>query len=374
MLLYENKMSKIIFRSLTAALLLPLFLASGCKSQKETAENVNIPPALQIPVGNNENAGDDAAINTIPEELELPPPGADLPVTYFREIWAYLVAGREQALDPKFPITDLVYFGADVDSYGKLTDIPNFKNIQHFKGRKHFVAACSSRSLTHFVLKEGSDERKALVNDLLAATAPYDGLQIDFEYVPAKDGEVFLSFLAELRTGMGNKVFSVALPARTKPLKDDVYDYEKIKPLADRILVMAYDEHWSTSKPGPIASMGWCQLVARHSLDVLGNEKLIMGLPFYGRSWGSINANKAYIHSTIEEIKAEQNITEIERVNGIPTFSYDTVLSVTVFYEDDYSLSARLNMYRKMGVRAAGFWRLGQETRAFWPLIGLENR
>lgn len=310
---------------------------------------------------------------TIPSELVLLPPGANLPVSRYREIWAYLVSGREQALRLDYPISDLCYFGADVDSYGKLVDVPDFGNIASFHGRKHLVAACGGRALTHFVLAEGSPERKALVRDLLEAAAPYDGLQIDFENVPAKDGEVFLSFLRELRAGLGNKIFSAALPARTRTLVEDVYDYAKIIPLMDRILVMAYDEHWSTSDPGPIASMGWCQRTARYALDTIGTDKLIMGLPFYGRSWGSVNANKAYLYSGIEGILREQNVGEIRRENGIPTFTYETPLSVTVYFEDDYSLSTRLEMYRRMGVEAVGFWRLGQESPAFWPLIALNN-
>ena len=311
------------------------------------------------------------ADNVFPAELVLLPPGEPLPVSYYREIWAYLVSGREDALNVDYPISDLGYFGAEVDSYGKLTDVPDINKISHFRGRVHMVVACNSRALTHFVLAEGSAERKALIRDLLEAVKPFHGLQIDFENVLPKDGDIFLSFLRDLRAGLGNKIFSVALPARRRPLRDDVYDYTKIKPLVDRILVMAYDEHWSNSAPGPIASMGWCEHVARYSLKTIGAEKLIMGLPFYGRSWGNISANRAYLHSGIERIKQEQSVEEINRENGIPTFKYDTLLSVTVYYEDDYSLSARLEMYRRMGALAVGFWRLGQETPAFWPLIAL---
>jgi spore germination protein YaaH len=137
------------------------------------------------------------------------------------------------------------------------------------------------------------------------------------------------------------------------------------------MLVMAYDEHWSGGEPGPIASMGWSQRVAGHALDTIGPEKLIIGLPFYGRRWGDIRPNMAFIHSGIENIKQEQNITEIQRVYGVPTFTYETPVFMTVFYEDEYSLSVRLEMYRNMGVNAVGFWRLGQETPAFWPQIRL---
>ena len=334
----------------------------GCQSQKQKPQSESSLPSVEQ---EKENYG-------IPEELVLLPPGSTLPVTQFREIWAYLVAGREHALDLSHPITDLVYFGAEVDSYGKLTDIPNFRNVASFPGRKHFVAQSNSRSLTHFILKEGSTERQELIRDLLEASRPYDGLQINFEYVPARSGDAFLSFLKELRASLGNKMFTIAIAARMRTLENDVYDYAKIAPVVDRMLVMAYDEHWSTSAPGPIASMGWCQRVAKYSLDTIGTEKLIMGLPFYGRSWGHTNVNRAYIYSTIEEVKEEQKINDIQRENGIPLFRYNLPLSVTVYYEDDYSLSARLEMYKKMGVISVGFWRLGQEIPSFWQVIGRE--
>ena len=107
---------------------------------------------------------------------------------------------------------------------------------------------------------------------------------------------------------------------------------------------------------------------------LLGKEKLIMGLPFYGRRWGDINPNMAFIYSSIENMMREQNIRELERVNGIPMFKYETKVSMTVYFEDEYSLSARLEMYKKMGINSVGFWRLGQETPAFWPYIRLEGK
>jgi len=350
---------------------LAIFLLPGCYSPPAQPSDEIITPLPDE--ANADEIEDEDSKEFVFPDFELPPPDKSLPVSNFKEIWAYLVAGSEQGLNLNYPITDLVYHGAEVDSYGKLVDIPNFRNISSFRGRKHFEAACSSRSLTHFVLMEGSSERKALIRDLLEAAKPYDGLQIDFEYVPARDGEAFLSFLRELRAGLGNKVFSIALAARTRTISDDVYDYNKIKPIVDRILVMAYDEHWSGSEPGPIASMGWCQRVARYALDTIGAEKLIMGLPFYGRSWGNMNPNRALIYSTTEGIMRDQKITDVQRESGIPYFKYTMQVSVTLYYEDAYSLSARLDMYKKTGVNQVGFWRLGQETRAVWSVIGLEK-
>ena len=341
-------------------------LLLGCHSPPVQSSDAQPPADLPEAA----EAGDRNETTAAPALLR---PGENLPVSHFREIWAYLVAGREHALTPNLPVSDLCYFSADIDSYGKLSDIPDFRNVASFPGRKHLVTTCGGRALTHFVLAEGSPERRTLIRDLLEASKPYDGLQIDFEYVLPRDGNIFLSFIRELRAALGSKILTIALPARTRTLQDDVFDYGKIEPYVDRILVMAYDEHWSSSEPGPIASMGWCRRVARYSLETIGPEKLIMGLPFYGRSWGNVEPNRAHVYSGIEDIVRAENIGEIRRENGIPTFSYQTPLSVTVYYEDDHSLSTRLDMYRNQGVGAVGFWRLGQETPAFWPLIALQE-
>ena len=335
-------------------LLIGLAALAGCRS-----------PDRQLPA---------EAEGQLLSEFVIRQPGDVLPVSYFREVWGYLVIGREYALRPELPVTDIAYFGANVNRYGRLVGVPDFNNIAGFAGRTHLVAACTGWALTYFVLREGSAEREALIRDLLQAVQPFDGLQVNFEYVPPGARESYLSFLRELREGLGDRMLSVAIIGRTRAIPNDVYDYATLAPLVDRILVMAYDEHWSGGPPGPIASMGWSYQVARYSLDVIGADKLVMGLPFYGRSWGHVNFNRAYVYSGIREMIQEQNIQEIRRVDGgIPTFTFEFPLTVTVYYEDEVSLATRLDVFREMGVRAVGFWRLGQETPAIWPYIRVDT-
>jgi spore germination protein YaaH len=338
--------------------LFPGFLFLGCGSA---------PPSVFVP------AEGDAPAESFPDDDFLPDPD-NLPVSSFDEIWGYLVSGREEALLADLPLSDVGYFGAEVDSYGQLTAVPDRGKIAGFPGRTHLVVACNSRSLTHFVLEPGSRARAGLIAGLLGAAGPFDGLQIDFEQVPARDGEAFRSFLAELRKGLGDKMLTIALPARMQMRENDVYDYRDIAALVDRVLVMAYDEHWSGSEPGPIASMEWCRSVAAYALGTVGPEKLIMGLPFYGRTWGNVQVFRAFFFSGIERIREENRVKKIRREGGIPTFTYEIPTTVTVYYEDAYSLSARLDLYRSMGVRSAGFWSLGQETPAIWDLITLTGQ
>ena len=360
----------------------------NCRSPQVHPELVLVPVELAsvptelapVPVEEVNTVEEKAAPQTEPavSPPEAPVPvivsaGTALPTFAFKEIWAYLISGNEDTLKASYPLSDVGYFGAELDSYGKLVSVPDYRKVSFFKGRLHLVVVCNGRALTYFALAEGRPERRQLIADLLEASKPFAGLQIDFENVPARSGDAFLSFLRELRQGLGNKMLTIALPARTRTLQDDVYDYTKIRPLVDRILVMAYDEHWSTSAPGPIASMPWSRNVASYSLRTIGTEKLIMGLPFYGRTWGDVNPSRAFYHEGIERIKREQGVTEVQRDNGIPNFRYQVPLTITAYYEDIYSLSTRLEMYHNMGVESVGFWRLGMETPQIWSILRLAS-
>jgi hypothetical protein len=334
-----------------------LFFITACRSEpQETA-----PVPVETPELSEE---------TVPEHIVIPPDLTELPASAFGEIWAYVVAGREEALRQGLPLSDIGYFGAEVSAYGQLVEIPSRRKLAAFSGRVHLVVTCPGYGLSHFIVSEGAPRRR-IIAELLEAAKPYDGLQIDFESIPKLDGDSFCSFLEDLRKGLGEKIFTIALPARIRTLTGDPYNYHKIAPLVDRILVMAYDEHWSTSTPGPVASMNWCKSVAAYALDVIGEEKLIMGIPFYGRAWEDPSPAGAKIYATTERIRQEQGIRDIRRENGIPLFTYEVPVTVTLYYEDDYSLSTRMDMYRSMGVRSVGFWRLGQESPGVWELLSL---
>jgi spore germination protein YaaH len=350
---------------LIVALLCGLIFLSACRS------NTGLVP----PEEEDRTTGADTGDEIIDlEAIDLPLPPAELPRSAFGEIWGYVVSGSEDALKLNYPLSDIAYFSAEVSSSGGLIGVPNRNKIARYKGRVHLVVVCESRSLSHFVLDPENAARGRLIKNLLKAAGNFEGLQIDFELVPAEDSGNFLSFLEELRAGLGSKMLTVALPARLRRLNKDTYDYAAIAPLVDRIFVMAYDEHWSGSSPGPVASLGWCKQVADYSLKTIGPEKLIMGVPFYGRAWGSERTDRAYFYSGIERILTEQDITEVQRENGIPRFTYEIPVTVTVYYDDVYSLSGRLEMYRKQGVASVGFWRLGYETLQIWRLLELQRQ
>jgi len=318
---------------------------------------------------------DDSELNVTEEEVTpfIHQTGDSLPVTSFKEIWGYVIAGQEAALRRELPITDVGYFGAEVDIYGVLSKVPNRQALGAFNGRVHLTVTCGNYALTYFVLLPGSPQRAKLISDLIAATRNFDGLNIDFENIPPRSGEAFLSFLKELKEGLPqDKIFSVCLYARHRTLTNDVYCYEKVTPLADKIFVMAYDEHWGGGPAGPVASLRFSRSVANYSMRIVGSEKLVMGIPFYGRAWASANHHRALIYSTTERLINTHNAA-VRRENGIPTFDYKATVDVKVYFEDEYSVSSRMEMYKSMGINAIGFWRIGQETPKVWDLMRIEQ-
>ncbi|GAB1484681.1 hypothetical protein MASR2M78_34990 [Treponema sp.] len=119
----------------------------------------------------------------------------------------------------------------------------------------------------------------------------------------------------------------------------------------------------------PIASLEWCKNVSAYALKTIGNSKLIMGLPFYGRAWTDINPARAYKYSSVTSLINEKSLETGTRIDDIPFLEYQEIVNVQVYYEDSLSLGARLGIYRDASVRSVAFWRLGQEDPEVWNLL-----
>jgi len=307
----------------------------------------------------------------VPVQVPGPLPGETQQVASFQEIWVYMQTGDEKSLDALYPVTDVGYFGAAINYRGHLCGIPVRSKLSAYKGRVHLVVdEISSQALTHFSLDPEYPIRTTLLTEIVDASRDYDGVQIDFEMVPAPDAENFYSFLELLKKKIGTKTLSLAIPARTRNV-GDAYDYDRISRIVDKVIVMAYDEHWSGSVPGSIASLAWCHKVSDYALAHIGKDKLIMGLPFYGRAWTEKNPAKAYRFSGISDLITEKNIPLISRDDSVPFFSYDETVHVNVFFEDGFSIISRALMYEGLSVRAIAFWKLGQEDRSIWNRLAI---
>lgn len=335
------------------ALLVSVLIAISCASSKETPVEEETPKyTLREPVGE--------------------------PVV-FSECWGYVNQGKEDEYSPDFPVTDVCYFAADFNCYGELIDIPKRSKLELAEDtRCHFVVICDSKSLTHFVLSPEYPVRNSVIKSIVSACKDFDGLQLDFELIPARDGQIYFDFIKTLHSELNKaypdnpKMFSVCVPARFRLLSEDLFPYAKLAAECDRIFVMAYDEHWSTSKPGAIASVEWCKKVLEYAQGSVPPEKLIMGAPFYGRTWVDKSHSGGWYYSSLNRVMDENKVQEVIYEDDIPTFTYEAKVTVTGYFNDAYSLVQLCRLYEEAGCRNIGFWRIGQETPDFWDWLEIE--
>lgn len=294
---------------------------------------------------------------------------------FLEESFAYVLKGHEKTLLDGAAVSDVGYFAAEVNSYGELVGVPLRTKLSP-SFRVHLVVVCNSLSLSHMILNPSFKKRERLIEDLLYSVEKFDGLQIDFELIPKRERANFHEFLRILsaKVKKKGKIFSVCVPARIQQRKGDIFDYEKIASLCDKVVVMAYDEHWAGSPPGAVSSLNWGRNVARYAIETIGSTKLLMGLPFYGRSWASEKTATAWYYSGAMRLMRENNVEEFCYKGGIPYAKLCMNVDVELYFDDAYSLVRRLKEYESLGVKRAAFWCMGQEDKEVWKWIFLRHR
>lgn len=296
----------------------------------------------------------------------------------FPETWGYLMKGEESSLPARSSLTDIACFSASVDEDGNLTggalqppSLPGGASAL----RSHLVVTFPwNMTLSHIYLNPELPFYHRILSGIVQRSAPFQGVQIDIESVSSKDRVAFQSFLVAVKKALPHgKVFSVAVPARwdayarTNP--EDPFNYAFINQVADRVVVMAYDEHHRTGAAGPIASLPWCQKIYAHALRTIDPDKLIMGIPLYGRSWQSPSFAKAYKNPDILRELRAKNIRPVTDWKTGGTYSFEETVSVQVYFETPESLAAKMNLYAVRPICGVAFWRISQEPQGFWETL-----
>jgi GH18 family chitinase len=293
----------------------------------------------------------------------------------FPEVWAYLMKGEEAYFPERAPITDVACFSAQVDSSGRLVgghpEPPALPGARA-DTRYHLVVTIPwNATLAGLYLDPDLPLRRRIIDSIVERSGPFDGVQIDFESIDRQDGTRYLNFLVDVKKALAeDKCFSIAVMARWAEHKqkhpDDAFDYPFISMIADRVIVMAYDEHYRGGSPGPIASLPWCEKIYTYARSSIDPAKLVMGIPLYGRGWQTPALARAYKNSEIVEELAQRGIEAEGNPEEGGSCEFTETVTVKVHYETLQSLEAKLHLYRSHPIRGVAFWRISQEPSGFW--------
>ncbi len=241
--------------------------------------------------------------------------------------------------------------------------------------KTHASVALMNKDELHNLLSN-PENRSSLVNNLYQEVVrnKYDGVNIDFEFIAASDASHFVSFLQELKTKLGpDKVLSVAVFARTANDKWPTgYDYKAIGAVADKVVVMAYDYHYATDTPGPIAPLWWANQVVDYMVSIMPREKILLGMASYGYDWPAGTQATTVTAQKLAAVMSKYDVEERFDLESMsPTYTYvtETGISHQIWMENERSLQEKWNLAEENNLGGISFWRIGTGFNDLYNVI-----
>ncbi|MGA2824660.1 MAG: glycosyl hydrolase family 18 protein [Streptosporangiaceae bacterium] len=211
----------------------------------------------------------------------------------------------------------------------------------------------------------------------LADRENYAGIDIDYEGLHAGDRQAFSMFITRLAAALHahGKILSVAVFAKTSDAgyggQNFAQDYAAIGRAADQVRLMAYDYHWNTSAPGPIAPIGWVRSVISYARTQIPAARLVLGIPLYGYDWAGDRATNLTMQQA-GQLAAQYGATvQYDTASQSPWFRYtdSSGRSHEVWFENPRSLAAKFALARQMGLGGMFLWMYGDEAPGTWPQL-----
>ena len=225
--------------------------------------------------------------------------------------------------------------------------------------------------------------RQQIVRFFLAYPV-YRGLSLDIENLSDDAVGGYLTFIQELYGDLHPRnlrlYVNVGASAPDKELK-------LIAANSDGVVLMNYDEHQTTSDPGPIASQDWFLGNLRRVLKSVPKQKLICAVGNYGYDWTlSIpTAKERRQHKKPQVLNTEdlpvseawQRASDADADLNLdydslnPHFEYideDANQRHVVWFLDGVTMLDEMRGARELGLQTFALWRLGEEDSSLWKI------
>jgi cellulose synthase/poly-beta-1,6-N-acetylglucosamine synthase-like glycosyltransferase/spore germination protein YaaH/peptidoglycan/xylan/chitin deacetylase (PgdA/CDA1 family) len=222
--------------------------------------------------------------------------------------------------------------------------------------------------------------RKALIANLAdqAQKRGFAGYIFDLENLPDRAVKAYPAFLAQARATLkplGREVWTTA------PFDDRDWDLTALQAATDTVVLMAYDEHWLTSQPGPPASQGWYQENLAETLGKMDPARTIVALGSYGYDWtkrgGKWDTAEAQSFHESTVVAADSSVDiDFDSDSLNPHFDYqddEEGLAHQLWFLDAVTMRNQMKVTDPFMPRGYGLWRLGTEDPGVWSLLGRDG-
>ena len=230
------------------------------------------------------------------------------------------------------------------------------------------------------VLLSSTTVRQRLIQKLIkeAKDLGLDGLNMDFESLKESAGVHYVQFLRELSIECRKEGLVLSVDNYVPTAGTRFYNRKEQGIVADYVIVMGYDEHYSGGEPGPVASIGYVEMGIKETLKEVPKERVINAVPFYTRLW---TEKDGVVSSKALGIGASERWLE---ENGVELIWQDDVgLSYGeletddqkqyLWFEDAKSLQMKMDLIKKYELAGVACWKLGLETEDVWDVVGYQK-
>ncbi|MBN1425453.1 hypothetical protein JXA88_12945 [Candidatus Fermentibacteria bacterium] len=282
-------------------------------------------------------------------------------------------------------LSTLAYFCVEANGDGSLGALHGWPvtgliNEAHLNGvRVVLTVTCFSSSTITSILSSPA-HRTNLVSNLLTQVQAggADGVNVDFEGMPAAQKDSLTLFMQELST-----TFHAAIPGShitiATPAVDwsGAFDYDELAYACDGLMVMGYDYFWSGSPTtGPVAPLdGYAYDVTWTVNDYLNysggqNDKIIVGCPYYGFDWpctGSTPGSSTTGSGTAKTFQVAEPLAQTygkqwHAPSSTPWYAYNSGSWHQCWYDDWASLEAKYGLFVSQDLQGAGIWALRYDS------------
>jgi cellulose synthase/poly-beta-1,6-N-acetylglucosamine synthase-like glycosyltransferase/peptidoglycan/xylan/chitin deacetylase (PgdA/CDA1 family)/spore germination protein YaaH len=217
----------------------------------------------------------------------------------------------------------------------------------------------------------------------LTAYPLYRGLSLDLESLPQDAAPAYMSFIQELYADLHTR--NLRLYVNTTVSTPDA-GLSQIAANSDGLILMNYDQHQTTSDPGPIASQDWFVGNLRRALKIVPKEKLICAIANYGYDWtlsipdpknrkhpkpGVVNTEDFAVSEAWQRASDADADLDLDYDSLNPHFDYideDLNQRHVVWFLDGVTVLNEMRAARQLGLQTFALYRLGEEDGSLWSI------
>ena len=214
--------------------------------------------------------------------------------------------------------------------------------------------------------------RKKLIDNISEKLQKYDlqGINVDFEELQDNSVDAMHLFQRELYERLHKEA---KLVTQDITAGNEDFHIPDLNRYNDYLMLMAYDQHYSTSEPGELCDQRWIEKQLDEIAAGIPEDKIVLCLAAYGYDWADGAEGKVVTYQqALSEAKEYGASIDFGNDSYNCNFEYDDHKEIH-HYVSFVDAGGTFNIMRfadEYGTAGTALWRLGSEDERLWTFYG----